>query len=123
MPCRPVHALCGTAVGVATFIALDDTKSENNLLQGAGMTVAGFFGGILPDIIEPAIHPHHRQFFHSFAILGGTGILLKALYEWQPETAAQKNVRRLLIAFCAGYGTHLLLDAMTPRSLPLVGCI
>jgi hypothetical protein len=24
----------------------------------------------VPDLIEPAIHPHHRQFFHSWLFAG-----------------------------------------------------
>ena len=123
MPCRPVHALCGTVVGVATFFALVDTKSEDNQLQGAAVTAAGYFGGILPDIIEPAIHPHHRQFFHSLAVLGGISVLLKTLYDWQPVTADQKFFRLLLLALCAGYFSHLFLDALTPRSIPMIGSI
>jgi hypothetical protein len=34
------------------------------VVRAAGV---GMIGGLLQDLLEPAIHPHHRKFFHSYA--------------------------------------------------------
>ncbi|MGI2071561.1 metal-dependent hydrolase [Shewanella baltica] len=66
-------------------------------------------------------NPHHRQFYHSVLVLTALGVEIKNLYEWQPEEAMDKYLRGLgLIAGCA-YVSHLFCDAITPRSLPLIG--
>lgn len=75
----------------------------------------------LPDIIEPATSPHHRQFFHSFAfaalLVGG----FSKLKQWDPQTPEQDLLRKLGMLAIAGYLIHLALDATTKKSLPLFG--
>ena len=75
----------------------------------------------LPDLIEPAINPHHRQFFHS-ALFGGlvTAAGVK-LYQWQPEDEWEDVLRQVLLVGCGAYVIHLLADSLTPRGLPLLG--
>ncbi len=72
--------------------------------------------------LEPSPgNPHHRQFCHSLLVLTALGVGLKNLYEWQPEEVMDKCLRGLgLISGCA-YVSHLLCDATTPHSLPLIG--
>ena len=121
MPSNKVHTMAGVAVGVATFFALDDEPSQNNPLMDIGLTTfAGAIGGKLPDIIEPATSPNHRAFFHSWPILAGTVLLMRELYKWQPVKAPEKQCRKFLIAACAGYSSHLFLDSLTPKSLPII---
>lgn len=110
------------AVGAMTGIAMainGQHKDEpvDPLLAIASSTVFAK----LPDIIEPAIHPHHRQFFHSIAFLALLGAGLKKTYEWQPEKRGDRILRYVALCAGAGYISHLLLDGFTPRSLPLVG--
>lgn len=77
--------------------------------------------GTLPDLLEPATNPNHRQFFHSVAFTVVLGGVAYKVYHWQPETEGEQILRRvLLIAGCA-YFVHLLADATTPKSLPLLG--
>ncbi len=87
-------------------------------IAGAGLAAAATN---LPDILEPAVNPHHRQFFHSLAF---GGLLIaggKALYDWQPETDEGRFWRKAGLIGLGAYLCHLALDATTPRSLPLLG--
>jgi len=76
----------------------------------------------LPDILEPAMNnPNHRQFFHSvlFAILVGWGVY--EAYRWQPDEPIEKLLRIVLLVTGSAYLLHLAADALTARSLPLIG--
>ncbi|MEX2523726.1 MAG: metal-dependent hydrolase [Gammaproteobacteria bacterium] len=73
----------------------------------------------LPDIIEPACHPNHRQFFHSLAFAGTISYGMYRLYEWEPESDLDKTLRLAGLAAGASYLIHLLLDARTPKGLPV----
>jgi membrane-bound metal-dependent hydrolase YbcI (DUF457 family) len=75
----------------------------------------------LPDLLEPATSPHHRQFFHSvaFATILATG--MKKLYHWQPQTPGDVHMRKILFSVGFGYLAHLGADATTTMSIPLVG--
>ncbi|MDT8383615.1 MAG: metal-dependent hydrolase [Gammaproteobacteria bacterium] len=77
--------------------------------------------GTLPDILEPAFHPNHRQLFHSvgFAVLLGYG--LYSLWKWQPEDEGRQLARKLGLVIGGAYLVHLAMDASTPKSLPLFG--
>ena len=75
----------------------------------------------LPDIIEPATNPHHRQFFHSLVFAGGLGYGLYKLYQWETEDELQALLRFAGLAIGSSYLIHLLCDAGTPKGLPVVG--
>lgn len=103
---------------------------------------------MLPDIIEPAIHPGHRSVAHGAAPAVALGVLAsRHLDSWQASLRARADRQaalamqsqstlpqlwhavlefffRLLAGAVAGalggYGSHLALDAFTPRSLPLI---
>ncbi|NRD45958.1 metal-dependent hydrolase [Corallococcus exiguus] len=47
----------------------------NNIAEILGGIVGGLAGSHLPDVIEPAIHSHHRSTFHSITVAGGVGTL------------------------------------------------
>ena len=55
----------GAAVVLAAAVAHEDSK--NGVTSNRPITAAcvGFTCGTLPDVIEPALHPNHRQFFHD----------------------------------------------------------
>jgi len=75
----------------------------------------------LPDILEPATHPGHRQFFHSLAFAGLVGTAGYKAYKWEPSTPSDEALRFLLLVGVGAYLVHLCLDASTPKSLPLLG--
>ena len=80
MPNYETHSKTGVYTGLLTgtfFIILRlihgediDTVEEIKLL-GLG-ALGGFIGAALPDVLEPAYHPNHRDLAHSF----GTGGLI-----------------------------------------------
>jgi len=77
--------------------------------------------GTLPDVLEPALHPNHRQFFHSLAVVGMIGTAWYRAYKWTPETVEGSVMRWMLLVVGGAYLTHLAMDAMTPKGLPLLG--
>lgn len=75
----------------------------------------------LPDILEPAFHPNHRQFFHGVAFASLVGLAGYRLYQWQPQGEWEEFVRFVLLVGAGSYLVHLMLDATTSKSLPLIG--
>ena len=112
------HATVGALTGLARTVVGDSQGQRINPLFAIGTSTAF---AKLPDLIEPAIHSHHRQFFHSIAFLAMMGCGLKKVYDWQPGDQAGHVLRFLALCAGAGYISHLVLDGVTPRSLPLFG--
>ncbi|TET22720.1 MAG: metal-dependent hydrolase [Candidatus Stahlbacteria bacterium] len=103
------HIIIGAVAGCGIYI-LDRLNKEKEikfskllLCGAAGATIA-----LLPDILEPATNPRHRQLFHSLVSLGFTlsGIFVSK----KPLTKAS----------FAGYTSHLLADLTTPMGLPFL---
>lgn len=110
----------GAAAALATAHLYYESKEETPTAAPFASAAFGYAAGTLPDILEPATSPNHRQFFHSIAVVGMLGWGLWRLWEWQPEDDAQKLLKWL--GLCAGgaYLVHLVMDATTPRGLPVV---
>lgn len=90
----------------------------------AAPVVSGSFAallGSLPDWIEPATNPHHRQFFHSLVFGAAVAYAGYRMYQWQTETPLQELLRWAGMIVSGAYVAHLICDAGTPRSLPLLG--
>lgn len=118
------------------------------IAEFAGGGFGGAFGASLPDILEPATSSHHRKFFHAIVPAGvtiklGTGAVLSVQKHLRTQAMALMGEaeiepdpwRRLglqlqamtvaalagaVVGSAAGYVSHLALDAMTPRGLPLL---
>lgn len=116
------HQLAGAVAGIAVC-ATDNPDRATGVHHPLAAGAIGAALGKLPDMIEPAIHPHHRQFFHSVVVAAGLVAGMRKLYQWEPEDGLEKVVRSLLLVGGAAYLSHLALDALTSRSLPLVGKI
>lgn len=122
MPGFKKHAQTGAVVGVIINIALQyrdwalepDRPMVDRVIETLGAAAFGLFGGILPDAIEPATTPNHRAFFHSKTVLGA-GVLVAA-----NEADARTPAARIMCAGYAGYISHLVLDAGTPKGLPAI---
>lgn len=120
MPNGPVHQLAGAATAFAVY-AFDQKQLDSPAINPLTVPIAGLALGKLPDWLEPALHPNHRQFFHSYVMLFGVLYGVKKAYDWRPETDLERLARgAALIAGCV-YATHLILDALTKKSLPLLG--
>lgn len=77
----------------------------------------GAIGGILPDILEPAYHSHHRNVCHSLGTLALTGIgAVKA----GKHHMLNPYLKTIAVAGCVSYASHLILDGGTPRGVPLL---
>ena len=118
MPNRTAHAIFGGALSVGAYLAYKKLLGQEPTLAGiigTGLVGAGTAG--LPDILEPATDPNHRSFFHSWAALG---LLASASVTGVCSSNLPDEAKPALVAAAVGYGSHLLADATTPKSLPLV---
>jgi len=116
------HMIVGGLAGIVMLLADQKNRPESRHNPVAAVTVSTLFAK-LPDILEPATNPHHRQFFHSVGVLGAVGYSMKKVYDWEPKDNVEIVVRFLALSASAGYLSHLLLDATTPMSLPIIGKI
>lgn len=114
------HGLAAFATA-ATLSAVDEKRRGQATLQPLLDGVAGALLTSLPDKLEPAVHPNHRQFFHSVVFAVVVGYVTYRAYKWQPTEDWQQLLRWLVIIGGVAYLTHLVLDAFTAKSLPLVG--
>lgn len=74
----------------------------------------------LPDLIEPAVHPNHRKFFHSVAFAFTLAYAMRKAYEWEAQEPWEKVARIAALVGGAAYLAHLARDAFTAKSLPLI---
>jgi inner membrane protein len=113
------------AAGAGIFLVMahqEDVTGEKTAWPLVG-GVAGSLLACVPDRIEPAIHPNHRQFFHSLVFAAGLGYCFLKVKQWEPESTEGALVRKLALIGIGAYLVHLALDATTAKSLPLVGRI
>lgn len=149
MPSRQTHVKIGVLGGCA-FAAYRSCEQDlpNMLLETIGGGFGGYVGSRLPDIIEPALWPGHRQFAHSVAAGSSVAYSLYKLFEgWEKGCrsrakyySSKRNeefagwLQKLLYAVLeiffrivaggfgglgAGYISHLALDGRTPKGLPV----
>ena len=116
------HIVIGGIAGLAVSLSDRPHKSSPVSHNPVFATGVGALAGRLPDILEPSIgNPHHRQFFHSFAFLGATACAYKKAYDWEPENSWEAFLRGLALVIGGAYISHLVVDAFSNRSLPLIG--
>lgn len=118
MASGPTHTATGVLTGLGMALNGQNQGEAADPLLTVGTTT---LFAKLPDWIEPASTPNHRQFFHSFAVLGMAGYGVKKVYDWNPSDQGGRVLRYLALCAAAGYISHLVLDGFTPQSLPLVG--
>jgi len=113
----------GAAFGVGgTSLAYELQRGEQaNLVRPVAATALATLTASLPDILEPATNPHHRQFFHSVVCAAALGYGMYRLYHWQPQEEWKNVAKFCLLAIGGTYLIHLAMDAGTPKSLPMIG--
>jgi inner membrane protein len=109
------------AIALGAAGALFARRPEDQPAHVLAGCAGGFYFGTLPDLIEPATHPHHRQFFHSAFVAVAIGYGLYRLYRWELDTPMTQTLRALALVAGGAYLVHLAMDATTKRSLPLIG--
>lgn len=116
----PAHqVVAGFATGI--FFAKQERQTGVQTAKPLVAGTAAAFLTKLPDILEPATSPNHRQFFHSVAFAGLLCIAFDELGKWQPESADGEFLKALGQVAIPAYLIHLFLDSLTSKSLPLVG--
>jgi membrane-bound metal-dependent hydrolase YbcI (DUF457 family) len=145
---RRTHSRAGIVAGIGTYGLHKYVHQQPwELVQVAGAGIGGAVGGIVPDMLEPATNPHHRELFHSVAA-GSIAILAgkdsRSMLMWLQEESNRLNllipytvdfwgklwlqIKKLvldlligfILGFCGGYLSHVFLDSMTPNSIPWV---
>src|SRR5689334_8408195 len=126
---RNTHDMIGLGVGiVAAFLAARSQGREPTLFELLGGGLGGLAGSRAPDVLEPAIHPHHRQFAHSMTVLigggaGGLAVGRESHGAFARASAVETDpFARAIMQFAAGmsvgaptgYASHLIADATTP---------
>jgi hypothetical protein len=148
---RRVHNRGGLAAG--TGAALYHLRPEADpleaLLEVLGGAAGGYVASAIPDVLEPATSPNHRNVAHSVATATALAVKsrkpvsryregLRARADQhratrrQPSTSTLQSIWHFLCecfyrlaagavsAVVPGYLSHLALDAMTPKGIPLL---
>lgn len=117
MAARNTHLAIAAIAGVAVYGIYKTVKKERWTLEGVcGAFCLGGFAGILPDMLEPANNPNHRAFFHSIVLPASFLFRDKIYNKLGLSDKAKRNCNIVL----AAYFSHLALDFLTPKGLPLL---
>ena len=119
MPNTTAHRL-GAALVIGGSLACYEHQNNRSTLAPAGHALLAGLLGILPDLIEPASHPNHRQFYHSIGFACVLGYGLYRLYQWETDDIWHKRLKTLGLVAGSAYLVHLAMDATTARSLPII---
>ena len=121
MPNAKIHFVVGAVTGAVVNAAMQLTETESGRLKpfdwGEFLISAAAAGAaaLLPDLIEPATTPNHRKFFHS--------LLMAAIVAYLMTGSHTKRLPRiallLLTVAGAGYLSHLVADATTPKCISI----
>lgn len=117
------HVAISGVSALAAVAMLKERYPEARLPHPAFAAVVAALASGLPDILEPATTPRHRQFCHSLAFAGVMTSGMKKVYEWVPASPGEVFARDVLLSIGFGYLAHLCADATTAMGLPLVGKI
>jgi inner membrane protein len=120
MACAAEHATFNFVAVTAACAAVQ--AREGRPVDGAAVAMGAEAACLpsLPDVLEPALHPNHRRFFHSVAFGLAVGYGVRRVYLWETWTDWDRLVRAALLVGGAAYLGHLARDAFTAKSLPLV---
>lgn len=122
MPNAIAHRAGAAAIVGGFLLAQESQERKSTHKPLAGAAVASICTNI-PDWLEPASHPHHRQFFHGLAFAAMIGFGMYKLSKWEAQTEGEKLLKFCLMVAGSAYLVHLAMDACTKRSLPLMGKI
>lgn len=131
MPNRKEHAEAGGWTGAVALGLLNvavqaqrkqvDPNYQFNVLELAAVSAAGYGAGSLgaqvPDLLEPAYHPGHRNFFHSVAFGTLAAVAVKKLND---NPAVPEGIKLAANAGTIGFVSHLVMDGNTPAGIPLI---
>lgn len=133
MPNGNIHTLTGTLAGFITSLKIQEKINPDSPVDFKHLILGcttGAATGRLPDILEPALNPNHRAFFHSFivgVVISYIGVQIwKKLGQQNSDLTSPQNgkpstefLMLLGLIAIASYVLHLLLDSFTKKGLPL----
>ncbi len=114
---RSAHTVVGAVVAGGVYVGACRLKGRPPefggllLAAGLGAAVAG-----LHDVLEPPVNPNHRGFAHSVAL---TAVALAGVRHYWLHAEAEPEQRAVWTAVALACLSHPMLDATTPRALPL----
>lgn len=118
---------CAAEHAAFNFVAVTTAAAMVRQQEGKPVDGSTIMAGVasaclpsLPDMLEPALHPNHRKFFHSVAFAMTLGYVMRRIYQWETEGPVEQLTRVVLLVGGAAYLAHLARDAFTAKSLPLV---
>jgi len=122
MPRFKTHLTVAIGVGVALNVTKQMTRKvvdpdyQFDFVEMIAWGGLAALAGCAADMLEPALHPNHRSTCHSWA---AAALILHVLFGEPTRnfTADERDCANLL-----GYPylSHLLLDLMTKKGLPLI---
>jgi len=119
MACREAHVIVGGITGAVAYCIMKERQGEkSSLLEALAAAVAGGLIATIPDVLEPATDPNHRGPLHSVGALAACVAVIKKVLDSR-EIASWAKVWSIVGA--AAYASHLVLDGVSPKSLPLLG--
>ena len=112
------HSLFGKGMGALGYFLWKKIRKEPINLGGLlGASMGAGLIAVLPDILEPAIHPNHRALFHSLV----AGVIIEEIARRKLKSPyISPNEKIFWLIFALGYGSHLFLDALTKKGLPIL---
>ena len=112
----------GSMVVVGAVAAILDHKRHGKLTwRTPAAAGVAWITATLPDLLEPANSPHHRQFFHSAAFASLLINSMKRLHEWEAGNDGDLHLKDALLVIGSSYLSHLAMDSTTPMGLPILG--
>src|SRR5260370_35433107 len=93
MPNGPIHIATSTPAGAGyAFYKSNNQNDLSRFLETLGGAAGGYVGGILPDSIDPPIHPGHRSWGHGLApVAAATVVWNQGLDGWQDRLRQHAN--------------------------------
>lgn len=121
MVCRKSHRIIGMLLFFTIIYNFALKGITIDYLLMPIMLLVTVYGSILPDILEPSRNQHHRRFFHSLILLAILVMFIANVYK--DLNSGEVNNTKVLFAFfiCSGYASHLLIDLLTYKGLPVTG--
>jgi len=118
MPNAKEHMVFAAGVGSVGY-AVYCARFRREFRIGEALLATGtcVLGSLVPDGLEPALHPSHRSFGHS--VSAGALSVRTMTQAWAGDDIPT-GVQLLFGFFALGYVSHLVLDAGTPKGLPLL---
>lgn len=116
------HALIGAGAGAGVYLLSylkkkrEDSEMQFDLGKFLIHTAFGCIAASVPDLLEPATSPNHRNVFHSIAAVS---LIIWLVYKVE-NSQIDPELNSMLSSAGLGYVSHLLADSTTPKGLPIL---